>query len=162
MRSRVRSGGRGVAGTKVPALIERPRSIRRLSGWLLVLPELKFRPSLSDDYVRPGGGDPAGVLPELKFRPSLSVCTYRTAPTSTCGVAGTKVPALIERRSAAGSLSAAVTVLPELKFRPSLSAPGPRAQAVPTTGVAGTKVPALIERRRRAGNRRGRAGCCRN
>ena len=82
-----------------------------------------------------GGGrsPPYGVLPELKFRPSLSADSVRDdAAAAGTGVAGTKVPALIERPTPTPKPQAA-DVLPELKFRPSLSvleaAAGPYAAA---------------------------------
>ena len=86
-----------------------------------VLPELKFRPSLSADIISQLTGQGLEVLPELKFRPSLSVGGHGPASAGRGGVAGTKVPALIERCGRAGGRPAAVS-------------------------VAGTKVPALIER----------------
>ena len=45
--TRPKNGAPGVAGTKVPALIERRDYFNSLSGEAPVLPELKFRPSLS-------------------------------------------------------------------------------------------------------------------
>ena len=135
-----------VAGTKVPALIERGETTsgRRYGrlvlpelkfrpslsalgvglGWMIrrVLPELKFRPSLSDQNPLRLYRPLLHVLPELKFRPSLSAWGIATVAGDEGGVAGTKVPALIERRSAPSGC------------------PGRSAR------VAGTKVPALIER----------------
>ena len=63
-----------------------------------MLPELKFRPSLSDRVICESHPDNL-VLPELKFRPSLSG-EYAVRMTSYS------------------------KVLPELKFRPSLSVGG--------------------------------------
>ena len=65
---------------------------------------------------------------------------------STARVAGTKVPALIERCSGGLLWPDIWRVLPELKFRPSLSARRISSWAWGVGGVAGTKVPALIER----------------
>ena len=62
-----------------------------------MLPELKFRPSLSEPAVPVGDGPDGRVLPELKFRPSLSDAGVGQLFTVDAGVAGTKVPALIER-----------------------------------------------------------------
>ena len=110
-----------VAGTKVPALIERSDICGQKQASDLVLPELKFRPSLSGfDPILCRDGLPR-VLPELKFRPSLSAMMTSKAGVAQPGVAGTKVPALIERGSPAGVIRSGSTVLPELKFRPSLS-----------------------------------------
>ena len=61
-----------------------------------MLPELKFRPSLSGVEQGRVFGFDGQVLPELKFRPSLSA-------------------------AGAGFGGAVPAVLPELKFRPSLS-----------------------------------------
>ena len=61
------------------------------------------------------------MLPELKFRPSLSVLVLEPTAADTACVAGTKVPALIER----------------LNYLQEGNNP---------SSVAGTKVPALIER----------------
>ena len=88
------------------------------------------------------------VLPELKFRPSLSVRKPRLDWIQSRCVAGTKVPALIERSSSAPRPEhrngVAGTKVPALIERPFLR----RGRGLPRR-VAGTKVPALIERGRR-------------
>ena len=113
---------RRVAGTKVPALIERtaistpPRpDSPRVAGTKV--------PALIERGVftrLPNTG--ATVLPELKFRPSLSVELPSVSDDPHPRVAGTKVPALIERRLWGRCAGGLPGVLPELKFRPSLSA----------------------------------------
>ena len=111
----------GVAGTKVPALIERrPQGLPPVQP-SEVLPELKFRPSLSALQKRGTKIFPP-VLPELKFRPSLSV----SLPVK-LRVTGRVLPELKFRPSLSGgggtvARSRRRGVLPELKFRPSLSA----------------------------------------
>ena len=157
------SPGGCVAGTKVPALIERADPARRERPRAGVLPELKFRPSLSarsQSRTRPA---PQPVLPELKFRPSLSVDNAMQLPFYVGCVAGTKVPALIERLNRTRLGYPAYRVLPELKFRPSLSAPEHLHGLAAGQRVAGTKVPALIERARTgAGHGQQPPACCRN
>ena len=86
------------------------------------------------------------MLPELKFRPSLSAPRKAFHRVVGLRVAGTKVPALIERRTVLSVDSRYALVLPELKFRPSLSDAGRAGMTYHGYGVAGTKVPALIER----------------
>ena len=129
----------------------------------------------------------ADVLPELKFRPSLSGVAGLRQPREHDRVAGTKVPALIERKPGRPGAAARTPVLPELKFRPSLSASGgesplrgrdqvlpelkfrPSLSALPPgglpeslSGVAGTKVPALIERTPGRAMKPRNPLCCRN
>ena len=87
----------GVAGTKVPALIERSSPFLNLSKTAEVLPELKFRPSLSVPKAVKNPSINPHVLPELKFRPSLSAGSDAETVPDRQRVAGTKVPALIER-----------------------------------------------------------------
>ena len=114
-----------VAGTKVPALIERRR--------------------VDDHRPRPVDSVAGTKVPALIERWSAWSKTSARCP----GVAGTKVPALIERRTRPGPALCRQGVLPELKFRPSLSVRYQQVDAVAGVGVAGTKVPALIERAQR-------------
>ena len=169
----------GVAGTTVPAFVERAQPMtrcktRRRSG--CVSPGLRSRPSLSVTNVgqrRPRSS--MRVSPGLRSRPSLSVLSLYPTPVPTMlRVAGTTVPAFVERLPAAGDgLPARRRVSPGLRSRPSLSDPlsagvpaarrvSPGLRSRPSLsdgsgtgafergvrpGVAGTTVPAFVERR---------------
>ena len=179
----LRSGRCSVAGTTVPAFVERPwhrgsrpslRTMEVSRDYGPVSPGLRSRPSLSvSRYVVPrrpslsDAGTAPAVSPGLRSRPSLSGQAMRIQlPTGVrrCRVAGTTVPAFVERCRKQGSFLLSPGLHAVLRSRPSLSGRGQRCRdRLVEPGVAGTTVPAFVERsrdrrRRAAASLRGVAG----
>ena len=120
------SGGSGVAGTTVPAFVERAST-------------------------RCGPGAVSGVSPGLRSRPSLSARRRpRRRPHRPDGVAGTTVPAFVERGHRQRLRTRSLRVSPGLRSRPSLSGLFLLFLRLRLSCVAGTTVPAFVERRMRS------------
>ena len=144
--------GPGVAGTTVPAFVERNKKYLNQVGRSRVSPGLRSRPSLSGRLRALRDRSlvelPSRVSPGLRSRPSLSDqfdAAARRRPRR--GVAGTTVPAFVERVSHRGcssrsESSVAGTTVPAFVERSSVSFTD-----IPAfRGVAGTTVPAFVER----------------
>ena len=91
------------------------------------------------------------MSPGLRSRPSLSgqLSMIRREETFLARVAGTTVPAFVERAFGYVHLCLRLQVSPGLRSRPSLSADAVNVTLLRSTpSVAGTTVPAFVERRR--------------
>ena len=112
-----------VAGTTVPAFVERYSAQSKPSEDQWVSPGLRSRPSLSAGTPGRPRGTRCLVSPGLRSRPSLSgLCRPRLRRRHRRCVAGTTVPAFVERTQ-------------DTSARPAQAA-----------RVAGTTVPAFVER----------------
>ena len=102
------------------------------------------------------------VSPGLRSRPSLSGTITREPCLHLLGVAGTTVPAFVERQGRRRA-SADGAVSPGLRSRPSLSVRIARwAAELGAPGVAGTTVPAFVERSRKLQTATWAGGCRRD
>ena len=150
-RSRGYLGGQSHPGRVSPGLRSRPSLSAVGTEQLpertrLVSPGLRSRPSLSDPKQAQRAEGRASVSPGLRSRPSLSGCPGRDGASQPGSVAGTTVPAFVERSTsttttAPARTSVAGTTVPvfvERCLRSSGSVSCPR--------VAGTTVPAFVER----------------
>ena len=116
----------GVAGTTVPAFVERtpPSTTKTQSRWCRR--GLRSRPSLSETYTWLTTPRAGYVSPGLRSRPSLSAKEHHQGARRGSRVAGTTVPAFVERGITPPSAELPATRSPGLRSRPSLSAVEPR------------------------------------
>ena len=91
-----------VAGTTVPAFVERRPSVPPLGALPAVSPGLRSRPSLSAKELEDERQACLRVSPGLRSRPSLSGRHLVHARPRRHRVAGTTVPAFVERSSSGG------------------------------------------------------------